>query len=54
MKVLVADALDWAAVEMLKTAGIDVFEMTGLKGKDLLHRLKLTEDFYGRCLKPGA
>lgn len=24
----------------------------GLKGADNLHRLKLTEDFFGRCLKP--
>ena len=24
----------------------------GLKGKDLLHRLRITEDFLGRCLKP--
>lgn len=23
----------------------------GLRGKDLLHRLRLTEDFFGRCLK---
>lgn len=24
----------------------------GLKGKDLLHRLRVSEDFFGRCLKP--
>lgn len=24
----------------------------GLRGKDLLHRLRLTEDFFGRCLQP--
>ncbi|GAB6195404.1 S9 family peptidase [Lysobacter xanthus] len=24
----------------------------GLKGRDLLHRLRITEDFLGRCLKP--
>ncbi|AXK73046.1 S9 family peptidase [Lysobacter sp. TY2-98] len=24
----------------------------GLKGKDLLHRLKITDEFLGRCLKP--
>ncbi|MDQ3494190.1 MAG: DPP IV N-terminal domain-containing protein [Pseudomonadota bacterium] len=24
----------------------------GLRGKDLLHRLRLTEDFFGRCLRP--
>jgi len=26
----------------------------GLKGQDLLHRLRITEDFFGRCLKPGG
>jgi dipeptidyl-peptidase-4 len=24
----------------------------GLRGKDNLHRLKVTEDFFQRCLKP--
>jgi dipeptidyl-peptidase-4 len=24
----------------------------GLKGADNLHRLRLTEDFFARCLKP--
>ncbi len=26
----------------------------GLRGKDALHRLKVTEDFFQRCLKPAA
>ncbi|MBB1087231.1 S9 family peptidase [Lysobacter sp. SG-8] len=26
----------------------------GLKGADLLHRLRMTEEFFARCLKPGA
>ncbi|GAB3745874.1 S9 family peptidase [Lysobacter olei] len=26
----------------------------GLSGADLLHRFRLTEDFFGRCLKPAA
>jgi len=25
----------------------------GLRGKDALHRLKLTEDFFARCLGDG-
>ncbi|HSM11275.1 MAG TPA: S9 family peptidase, partial [Lysobacter sp.] len=25
----------------------------GLRGSDLLHRLRLSEDFFGRCLSPG-
>ena len=26
----------------------------GLSGKDALHRYRLAEDFFARCLKPGA
>ncbi|MDQ3287019.1 MAG: S9 family peptidase [Pseudomonadota bacterium] len=26
----------------------------GLRGQDLLHRLRITEDFFGRCLKPQS
>ena len=24
----------------------------GLRGRDLLHRLRMTDEFLGRCLKP--
>lgn len=40
MKVLVADALDGAAVARLRAAGHEVVERTGLKGADLIEALQ--------------
>ena len=33
-------------------AHADTTMTNGLRGSDLLHRYRLTEDFLGRCLKP--
>jgi D-3-phosphoglycerate dehydrogenase len=40
VRVLVADALDAAAVERLRAAGLDVVERTGLKGAELVEALQ--------------
>jgi len=39
VRVLIADALDGAAVERLRAAGLDVIEKTGLKGAELVEAL---------------
>ena len=43
MRVLVADALDGAAVARLRAAGLEVIEKTGLKGADLVGALEGTD-----------